>query len=247
MLLQFDEDKGHSHPLTSGFLAGRSRHELAGGDLDVLESMVDGLIELNDRQVLVQRGEQLRQAAMLVDGFMLRTIEQDNRRFIVGICVPGDFVDLHGLPLRRLDHNIVAAGKAVLASVPHSRIESAMSQQPQLARALWFASLLDAAIHRKWIQVFEQHDAPRRIAHIYCELRTRLSFVGRCNDGEVRTPFTQYDLADMCGITAVHANRAVSKLREIEVAQIRRGNLYCDDWNRLAKFARFDPAYLFGR
>lgn len=247
MLLQSDEDKNYSRPLTSSFLAGRLRHELGAGDLDVLENMVDGLIELKDRQVLVQRGVELNQAAILVDGFMLRTIEQDGRRFIVGICVPGDFVDLHGLPLRRLDHNIVAAGKAVIASVPHPRIEGAMSERPQLARALWFASLLDAAIHRKWIQVFEQHDAPRRIAHIYCELQARLSFVGRCTDAEVRTPFTQFDLADMCGITAVHANRAVSRLRDLGMAQIRRGNLYCGDWDALGQYAQFDPGYLFGR
>ena len=130
--------------------------------------------------------------------------------------------------------------------VDHAAIGQAFETRPALARALWFASLLDAAIHRRWIQMLEQHDAPRRIAHIYCELHTRLAFTGRAEDGMVRAPFTQFDLADMCGVSAVHANRAVAKLREMELAEIRRGTLYANDWGILQHYAQFDPAYLFG-
>ena len=102
--------------------------------------------------------------------------------------------------------------------------------RPGVARAMWFATLLDAAIHRKWIQMLEQLDAPRRIAHLYAELHTRLELVGRNVTRALRTPFTQFDMADMCGVSAIHANRAVGKLRELGIAEIRRGDLYTADW-----------------
>jgi CRP-like cAMP-binding protein len=234
------------YPHTARFLAGRLRHELSGEDLDYLESMIGDVAELGDREVLSHRAQRIDRAALLLDGFMFRTIQKDDNRSIVGICVPGDFVNLHGFALRRLDHNVVAAGKARVAFVDHELIEQALVERPTLARALWFASLLDAAIHRTWIKMLEQHDAPRRIAHIFCELHTRLGFVGRASEQAVRTPFTQFDLADMCGISAVHANRAVGKLREVELAEIRRGTLYPRDWEGLLRYAQFDPAYLFG-
>ena len=53
-------------------------------------------------------------------------------------------------------------------------------------------------------------------------------------------------MADMCGVSAIHANRAVGKLREMGIADIRRGDLYIDDWGALKKFAQFNPDYLYG-
>ena len=94
--------------------------------------------------------------------------------------------------------------------------------------------------------MLEQLDAPRRIAHIYCELQTRLQMVGLANPRAVRTTFTQLDIADMIGLSAVHANRAVGKLREVGLAEIRRGTLYTNEWDALRKYAQFDPTYLYG-
>lgn len=234
------------HPLTGSFLAGRLRREMASEDLDHLEAMAGERIYLSDREALARRGKALTRACLLRDGLMVRTIERGQRRSIVGLCVPGDFVDLQGVTLRRLDHDIIAVGNVELVAFDHAAIEQAFESRPALGRALWFASLLDAAIHRRWIQMLEQHDAPRRIAHIYCELHTRLAFTGRAEAGVVRTPFTQFDLADMCGVSAVHANRAVAKLRDMELAEIRRGTLYAVDWEGLQQYAQFEPAYLFG-
>lgn len=234
------------HSLTGTFLAGRFRHEMASEDLDHLEAIAGERIYLSDREALVRRGKVLTRACLLRDGLMFRTIERGQRRSIVGLCVPGDFVDLQGVTLRRLDHDIIAVGNVELVAFDHTAIEQAFETRPALGRALWFASLLDAAVHRRWIQMLEQHDAPRRIAHIYCELHTRLAFTGRAEAGVVRTPFTQFDLAEMCGVSAVHANRAVAKLRDMELAEIRRGTLYAADWEGLQQYAQFDPAYMFG-
>lgn len=237
----------HTAPVTENFLAGRLRAELAPDDLDYLEAMVCDIRDCEDRETLSRRGQRMSHSALLLDGYAFRTIGQDDQRFIVGINVPGDFVDLHGFALQRLDHNVVAAGKARIALIEHGAISQALQERPALSRALWFSSLLDAAIHRKWIQMLERNDAPRRIAHIFCEIQTRLEMIGRATPRAVRTPFTQFDLADMCGVSAVHANRAVSKLREVELAEIRRGTFYPLDWDGLKQYAQFEPSYLFGQ
>lgn len=234
------------YPLTGDFLAGRLRHTLATDDLAELEGAVQAPATLADGQRLIARGEQARQATMLVDGFLLRSINRDGKRFIVGLHVPGDFVDLHGYVLKRLDHDIVAAGPARIAQVDHERLDAITRDRPALAKALWFATLLDAAIHRQWIRNLEALDAPQRIAHLYAELHHRFSLIGRNVSRALRTPFTQTDLGDMCGVSAIHANRAVGRLRELGLAEIRRGDLYTNDWKALEAYAGFDPAYLYG-
>ena len=235
-----------SFPLTGNFLAGRLRHNLSLDDLQYIEGLVESVEEHDDGARLLSRGIKTDRSTILIEGYIFRTIESGNKRFITGVHVPGDFVDLHGFALKRLDHNIDAAGKVKVGSVSHETLRTVMRDRPGVARAMWFATLLDAAIHRKWIQTLEQLDAPRRIAHLYAELHTRLELVGRGVTRALRTPFTQFDMADMCGVSAIHANRAVGKLRELDIAEIRRGDLYTNDWAALKRYAQFDPDYLYG-
>ena len=234
------------YPLTGDFLAGRLRQQLGDDDLDYIEQLVENVEEYGDGATLIERGQITHRSTILIEGFMFRTMVRDDKRFIVGLHVPGDFVDLHGFALKRLDHNLVAAGRVKAGCVSHETLRTVMRERPNIARAMWFATLLDAAIHRKWIQILEQLDAPRRIAHLYAELHHRFHLIDRQVTRVMRTPFTQLDLADMCGVSAIHANRAVGKLREAGIAEIRRGDLYTDDWDRLKQYADFVPDYLYG-
>ena len=231
---------------TDNFLAGRLRHLLSDSDLDYIEGMVGDVIHRPAGTRLVERGVKIDVSMLLLDGYVFRTTRSGDRRFIVGFHTPGDFFDLHGFALKRLDHDVIAAGPVEVAVISHLKVQEMMRDRPRIARAFWFATLLDASIHRKWIQNLQQLDAPRRIAHHYCELHARLTLIGRDNRRSLRTPFTQFDLADMCGVSAVHANRAVGKLRELRLAEIRRGDLYTDDWDALKAYASFDPSYLYG-
>ena len=233
-------------PLTGDFLAGRLRRNLRLDDLNYIEELVENVEEHADGTRLLERGVRTDRSTILIEGYIFRTIETEDKRFITGVHVPGDFVDLHGFALKRLDHNIDAAGHVEVGCVSHDTLRRVMRDKPGVARAMWFATLLDAAIHRKWIQTLEQLDAPRRIAHLYSELHTRLDLIGRSVTRALRTPFTQLDMADMCGVSAIHANRAVGKLRELGIAEIRRGDLYTNDWSALKDYAQFDPDYLYG-
>lgn len=241
-----DDVRAVRYPLTGDFLAGRLRQNLRPDDLTYIENLVESVEEHGDGTCILERGARTERSTILIEGYVFRTIESGGKRFITGVHLPGDFIDLHGFALKRLDHNVVAAGKVRVGCVSHATLRRVMMDRPGVARAMWFATLLDAAIHRKWIQTLEQLDAPRRIAHLYAELHTRLELIGRVNSRALRTPFTQFDMADMCGVSAIHANRAVGKLKEMDIAEIRRGDLYTDDWNLLKKFARFDPDYLYG-
>jgi len=234
------------YPLTGKFMAGRLRDRMDGEDLLALEALVDRQRTLDDGEVFVSSEAPCREGAILIDGFLFRTICEGARRHIVGLHVPGDLVNLNAFAMERSDHDLVSAGRVRIGIIPQGGFEAAITGRPGLARALWFAVLVDAAVQRKWTQVLGHLDAPRKIAHVYCELQRRLAFTGEACRRAVRTPFTQFDLGDMCGVSTVHANRAISKLRESKVAEIRRGTLYTSDWDALETYARFEPGYLYG-
>ena len=159
-------------PLTGDFLAGRLRQSLSLDDLNYIERLVDSVEEHSDGTRLLEKGRKTDRSTILIEGYIFRTVESGEKRFVTGVHVPGDFVDLHGFALKRLDHNIDAAGRVRVGCVSHEMLRRVMQERPGIARAMWFATLLDSAIHRKWIQTLEQLDAPRRIAHLYAELHT---------------------------------------------------------------------------
>ena len=233
-------------PMTGRFLASRLRHAMTALEKELLESLVDDVRETNGYTKILSRGDFCEYSTILIKGFMTRVIEDETDRSIVGLQVPGDFVDLPGFALKRLDHDLCALGYTQFGIVPHERLRDVLENEPHLARLFWFGTLLDASIHREWLSKMARLRAVGRIAHVITELWYRLRMVGLGNSSGFTTPFTQVDLAHICGLSEIHVNRSVRDLREGEVVDFRRGRITILNADRLKEMARFNPAYLYG-
>lgn len=240
-----DQEELEKYPKTGRFLAGRARSELSEAERTRMEALIAETETLPHGHRVIALGQKPDHSTMLIEGFMLRTLEADNRRYGVSFHVPGDFVDLHCYALQRLDHNIDCVGSVKVGYVPHSAITQVMRDDPELARLFWFSTLLDAAMHREWIVKLEQLTTPRRIAHIFAEIWQRLEMVGLARADGFDTPLTQIDLADMCGATAIHVNRGIAELRKSGIADFRRGRVVVTDRKRLEEYGDFKPSYLY--
>lgn len=233
-------------PLTGRFLLGRLRHAMGDREKEILESSIVEVEEFSGAHRLLSRGDVCERSTMLIEGFMLRTIYENDQRYIVGIQVPGDFVDLHAFALKRLDHDLVTVGAAKVGYVSHDRLRDLMRSEPHLSRLFWFSTLLDAAIHRQWTLKLGQLKAARRVANLLSEIWARLDMVGLARPNGFRTPLTQADLADMCGTTAIHMNRALGELRRAGIAEFRRGLVTAPDRQALEQYGDFNADYLYG-
>ena len=87
-------------------------------------------------------------------------------------------------------------------------------------------------------------NAAERMAHFLLQLGARLSLVGMGSKAGFACPLTQYLLADALGLSAVHVNRVLRKLRESGMVTFHDGFVTFDAYNRLTEFAEFDPTYL---
>ena len=229
------------------FLQGRLRHAVSPREAELIEGLVDKAERVPDGHMVQRRASPASHSTLLLDGFIARVIDDHASRHIVGLQVPGDFVDLHAFALKRLDHDVVTIGPAMLAYVPHERLAQIVSEEPHLTRLLWFSTLLDAAVHREWILKLEQLKAEERLAHIMCELWHRLDFVGLGDAHGFNMPLLQTHLANACGTTAVHINRVIKSLRQKNLLEINRGRVTFPDRPALERFALFKPDYLYGK
>ena len=184
-------------------------------------------------------------STLLISGFSARysTLE-DGARQITEINVAGDFIDLHSLLMKQMDHGVVALTECVIAEAPHSGLIDITERHPHLTRLLWLDTIIDAAIHRQWLVAMGRRSGLGHLAHLVCELYLRLQAVGKTGDLSFDLPLTQTTLGDALGLSTVHVSRLISELRSEGVVAWAGGRIDILDWRRLAEIAEFDPTYL---
>ena len=240
------QDELQRYPRTGRFLLGRLRSALSVAERQLVEDLIESEENLPAGQMIARRGRECSTSTILIEGFARRVIERNGYPHIVGLQVSGDFIDLHGFALKRLDHDIYTLGPAKVGRVTHKRLRQVLDDRPHLARLLWFSTLLDAAVHREWILKLEDLSAAERVAHVFCEICHRLEMVGLGSEAGFSLPLTQAQLAGMCGTTTVHMSRALRRLREATGASFRHGRLECGNPDALMRYCDFDPSYLYG-
>jgi CRP-like cAMP-binding protein len=176
------------------------------------------------------------------------TILPNGSRQITAFLIPGDFCDLQTEILGHMDHSIVALTPCDVAWVPSDKFDQLTSKRPRLTRALWSGTLLDESIARNWIVNIGRRDSYSRLAHLLCELHARMTMVGRAHGKRMDFPVTQEELGDALGLTPVHINRTLKRLRADNLVELSRRVLTIKDHDELIRVAGFDTRYLhFGR
>jgi CRP-like cAMP-binding protein len=215
-------------------------------DQQILGQSVSQITSYPARTTIVRAHAPLTESKLLLEGYVSRCKDlASGQRQIVGLHIAGDFVDLHGFVLKKLDHDIVALTPVRMASIPHAALVRVTEANPQLARALWFRTLRDASMHREWILSVGQRSGVGRIAHLLCEMYMRCRAVGLVDRSSFPFPLTQIELGEACGMTSVHTNRMLQQLRREQAIRVSMKQVTVLDWDRLAEIAEFDPSYLY--
>ncbi len=232
--------------LTERVLAGRKIAPFTAAERATLERAIVEVRSVAARTVLTRRGEILETSTILLKGFLSRHVDdrQGHRQFM-SLQVPGDLVDFHAYPMKFLDHDVAALSDVQIALIPHSAIAAMIRADAELARKIWFATLLDAALHRGWIFRLGRLDAPARVCHFFAETGARLQAVGLGTAEHFHLPITQTDLGDACSLTSVHVSRVLKTLRSAGICTFRDGDVRIDGPAALIRMAQFDPTYLY--
>ena len=217
---------------------------LPEADRHLLDEVVRASRQVEARTDLVSEGEASDDVHLILEGFACRNkVLADGTRQIVAYLVPGDFCDLHIFILNAMDHSITTLSPCRVVDIPRRRVLE-FAERPALARAMWWATLVDEAILREWLVNIGARPAEQRVAHLLCELHLRLKTVGLADGGAYELPLTQADLAETMGLSNVHVNRVLQRLRADGLITLKGRNLVILDIARLRQFSGFTANYL---
>ncbi len=221
------------------------RDDLSEEEKQVLNKAISRVVQFGADEDMVREHDRPSECKLLLEGWASRYVTlEDGRRQIVAIQISGDFVDLHSFPLKKMDHSIGTLTRCTVALVPHEALREITENYPHLTRLLWVNTLIDGAIQRRWLLGLGRKSATESMAHLLCELYTRLNVVGLTQGYTFRVPFTQAEFGDCLGLSTVHTNRVLGDLRSEGLVTWRGENVEITDWEGLQSLAHFDPTYL---
>lgn len=221
------------------------RDRLQQSELDLLGALTQTTSVFTKGEELVSQHARAFSSCLVISGLTARSvILEDGRRQLTALHIPGDFVDLHALLLKVMDHSVIAMTDCTAVFVPHSDLTALTERAPHLTRLLWLSTTIDAAIQREMIASIGRRTPLKHLAHLVCELYLRLEVVGLAKNGRFNLTLTQSDIADVLGLSVVHTNRTIQDLRATGLFSWKNAEVTITDFDRLADLAGFDPTYL---
>ncbi|WP_407168664.1 Crp/Fnr family transcriptional regulator [Bradyrhizobium sp. ORS 111] len=223
----------------------RSHSKLDENDVAALRSVISIVRDVAAEALVVQEGSVSTHCCVMLSGFSYRAkVSDTGRRQILSFHIAGDMPDLHGLFLRRMDHDLVTLSQARIGFIEHQALKRVLDVRPAIMEALWRETLLDAVLFREWIVSLGTRPAASRMAYLVAELRQRLAAIGLLVEDQFRFPITQSRLAEALGLSTVHVNRVLQSFRARGILDIHDFVITLGDIEKIVEIGGFNDLYL---
>ncbi len=199
----------------------------------------------DENRDLSSQGDKPTECCVILEGMAARyKIVSGGRRQIISLHFAGDLPDLQSLYLDRMDHGLFALTPVRAAFMPHESVRALIRRNDRINDILIRYALIDAAIFRQWIANIGRRTAYERIAHVFCEVYVRMRALTLTEEGSLHLPMTQAELGDATGLSPVHVNRVLQRMRKDGLI-VSRGDIHAvTNWERLRSAADFNDDYL---
>ena len=231
-----------SHPLLARL---RPMLEMSAEEHAALSAVPYRTVLFSPGEMILKAGDLPIVAYLVLEGFVGTSKEvEDGKRQIMFFSIPGDMPTLMSHPDLPLDTDIQAMSACRLAAFDSRELYELSLNFPRIGHIFWATALVFASIHRQWIVNVGHRSAVSRLAHLFCEMMTRLEAYGLAREGSCDLPLTQVHLSDAIGLSRIHMNRSLQELRRQGLLSFENGRLTIHDRSRLVDIGHFRPDYL---
>lgn len=210
-----------------------------------LESLQARTVDLDAGSEFVTDGDPMKTSFIVQSGWAIRYILlSTGRRQIISYALPGDILGLHADFRRNATYSAAALTPLRVATVEPKRLTDLHRLYPDVAAGLNWCSTREHAILGDQAMRLGRLAADQRIIHLILELWHRLKLIGENDGRRLDVPMTQTDIADTLGLSVVHTNRQLSKLRQAGRITMEHKQIRLNDFDRLIEMSEFNPDHL---
>jgi len=217
------------------------RPELLGalqrGEAVLTRAMAPNARTFKPGEKIIGEGEPHGFVYWLRTGWVARTRRlPDERNQIIAIFLPGDFFGVKTIFLVQQPDALEALSAVTVEFLDHRQVLDLAQQDPDVGIRLWWQICEDQRRLHSWITGLGRGNAEERIAAMLLDFRIRLRRAGLAGES-FRLPMTQQQMADYLGLTVVHVNRVLRRLREAGAISVSEGRMMIRDMQAVAQLA----------
>ncbi|MGE5146789.1 MAG: Crp/Fnr family transcriptional regulator [Candidatus Eiseniibacteriota bacterium] len=221
--------------------------DLSNEEIACLESLQTDGRTFERHATLHGEGDRLELTHVVRDGWAMRLKTlSDGRRQILNFILPGDFIGLYGSVSDTADHAVETLTRLHTFRFAPQRILEVFRNCPRLGAAIAWTAGQEEAILAEHVVRIGRRSAYERTAHLFLELLKRLQLVGLAGKHSFEMPLSQDVLADALGLSMVHVNRTLRRLRQGGLVRLVDKRLVIDDVAQLERIAEFSADYIDG-
>jgi CRP-like cAMP-binding protein len=188
--------------------------ELTPEETDALLGLQQHRVRFPAHAEIVAHGQKYAACYIVQEGWGCRyKLLPNGRRQVLDFVLPGDFIGLHSTLMGGASHAVEAITNLIAAQFPARLISEVSQRHPRLNLAAAWCEAREAAIMRERVVSVGRRDAYQRLTHLFLELHQRLSAINGAGASSFDLPVTQEQLGDALGLSAVHVNRTLRRLR----------------------------------
>lgn len=220
---------------------------LSEEEIDFLEGLQNNTVNMDPKVDFIVDGEDLAATFVVQEGWAVRYVGlPSGKRQILSFALPGDMLGVHVNFKRKASYSAAAQTSLRLAAIDPIRHIEIHQKYPLIASGISWCTAREFAILGDQAVRLGRLAAHQRILHLFLELWHRLRLIGETDKNEFVAPLTQEDIADTLGLSLVHTNRQLQKLRKDGLISFDQTRVTLHGIERLIDIAEFDPEHLKG-
>lgn len=189
---------------------------------------------------IINAGEESAELYTLYSGWAFRFKSlPDGRRQILNFLLPGDLLGLQAAMFAAAQHGIEALTEVELCTLPRRKVWGLFGALPELAfDVTWLGAREESRVDENLTSV-GRRSAAERTAALIVSLYKRAKMLGMVTDDSFEFPLTQQHIADALGLSLVHTNKTLARLRRMGMFRLANGRLTLTNPRVLARVAQY--------
>jgi CRP-like cAMP-binding protein len=213
---------------------------LGPDQLKTINDMLETQIALKPGAAIVSAGDDCPELYTLYSGwaFRFKTLP-DGRRQILNFLLPGDLLGLQAAMFDTAMHGIEALTDVELCVLPRRKVWDLFRDMPELAFDVTWLGAREENIVDQNLTSVGRRTAAERIAALIVALYKRVRALGLTTGESFGFPLTQQHIADALGLSLVHTNKTLAKLRRMGMFTQNNGTITLTNPRVLERVAQY--------
>lgn len=214
---------------------------MSASELAFMREFKVGELVVGPETTILLQGSTSPQLFTALEGWGIRyLLLPDGGRQVINFVMPGDLIGLQAGLLGEMQHSVQSVTRMALCVFARADLWTLFKSSPSRAYDLTWLAACEEHFLGDMLATVGRRSGLQRVAWGLLTYHRRAERLGLARSGAVPMPYRQQDLADAFGLSLVHTNKTLRKLRDAELAEISAGRLHIFDHAALATCANME-------